>query len=181
MRNFLYVLACTGGVLLLCDPAAAQSASRVINLSATVDKFCRIANAASPAAIDQALTIDTDTMTVDTTPISVNIGRIRCNAAASFQLSSTKGALLSAGATAATDFAHFINYTASISTPVSASVNANVTSGTATVTNGTAVNSTGARTNDNVTVTITPTTTLPLVHDGGTDYTDTLTITIAPL
>lgn len=183
MKRLIGALALAAVAMPLAGEAVAQAATRTVTLNATVGKFCRIANVLAAANINQALTVDANTGLVDTTPIPVNIGRIRCNTAASIQLSSANGALLTTGApTADAGFANYINYTAAIATPVVATVAANLTTGVTTATAGTSVNTTGAHTNENVTLTITPTgPAIPLMYDGGTDYTDVVTITITPL
>ncbi len=175
--------AVVSAVMLSAITSAAQATDQVINLSATVPSFCTIAGSGAPAAINQTIPINPVTFNVDTTAIPVGIGTVICNKAANVQLTSTSGALLGpalGGANPAL-FQHYINYGASLATPIVASVNANSTTGSAVVIAGTQVTTANATSTAGVTVTINPTANaLPLIASGGTPYTDTLTVSISP-
>ena len=153
--------------------------SIAFTVTGTVNSACSIGStfSGSATAINQTLTT-TSTGNVVTTAIPVNIGTIACNKGGNIQLSSQNGALL--GPAAATAFQNYINYNASTTgfPTAQASVNANVTTGTATVTAGTSVTTNNAPFSITGGVTITPTANgSPLVAGS---YSDVLTLTVTP-
>ena len=168
--------------LMVLTAGTAQAADQVINLSATVNAFCRVGGTTTPAAVDQVIPLDANE-DVNTAAIAVNIGLVVCNKASNIQLSSTKGALLgpAMGGAATADFQNYINYSASITAPVAATVAANLTTGAATLTQGTQVSTTNATATPGLTVTINPTAnSKTLIASGPTPYTDTLTVSFTP-
>lgn len=158
---------------------AAQATDQDITLNATVPKFCTIGGSLTPTTLTETIPVNT-TGNVVTTPIIKSIGAITCNTASTVTLSSLKGGLFDPAVSSAPGgFQNYINYSASIAAPVSASVTAGETSVAAAPVSGTPVITSGATTSAAVSVTINPTAnTSPLV--AGTNYADTLKVTIAP-
>ncbi len=153
--------------------------SIAFTVTGTVNSACSIRSTYSGAvtAINQGLTT-TSTGNVNTSAIPVSIGTIACNKGGNIQLSSQKGALL--GPAAATNFQNYINYSA-ITTgfpTAQASVNANVMTGTATVTTGTLVTTNSSAFSVNGGVAITPTANTKPLRAGS--YSDVLTLTLTP-
>ena len=162
--------------LLGLTATAASATDQDITLNASVAKFCTIGGTLTPATLTQNIPT-TSTGNVVVTPISVAIGDVVCNTASTVTLSSAKGGLFDPAAAAATGFQNYINYSASVAAPVSASVNANGTAVAGIA--GTPVVTSGATSSAAVAVTITPTANAsPLVY--GTAYQDTLKVSIVP-
>ena len=176
------IMACAAAVMLAATTSSASAQGAVtqdINLSATVTSYCSISGTTSGAATAINQTIPTTTTgAVTTTAIPVSIGTVLCNKGADIKLSSLKGALL--GPSAAASFQNYINYSATTTgfPTAQALVNANVTTGTATVTTGATVSSNNTPFSVTGGVTITPTTNgSPLVAGS---YSDVLTLTVTP-
>jgi hypothetical protein len=90
---------------------AAFAAGQEINLTATVPGTCTIADSASPSAITQNLTIDSQGK-VSTSPIVISFP-VSCNRTATLALTSTNTGLK--GPAAMTNFENQINYVAQTS------------------------------------------------------------------
>ena len=180
MRKLIMTCAAAALLAITASGASAQGAvTQNFNLSATVTSYCSVAGTTSGAATVINQTIPTTaTGNVNTAAIPVSIGTILCNKGANIQLSSQKGALL--GPSAATSFQNYINYSATTTgfPTAQASVNANVTTGTATVTTGTSVATNNAPFSITGGVTITPTANGTPLMAGS--YSDVLTLTVTP-
>jgi hypothetical protein len=160
--------------VLLClqFSTSANAVDQNIVLTATVAKFCTIANSATPA--DDNVTVPVVSGVVTTTPI-VRSYAVVCNSAASVALNSINGAMTTS-TTSSGGFDTFINYSAR------ASGFASTTAGTTTNSGGPqllgSANTSGAS-SATLTVTITPVAgSNPLA--GGT-YGDTLKVSISPI
>jgi len=169
------MMTAASAAILAVGAGAAQATDQNINLNATVTGFCTIGGSLTPTTINQSIPTTT-TGDVVTTPINVALGAVVCNKASDVTLSSLKGGVFSA-TSAPSGFQNRINYTASVSAPTAASVNANATAVTPTA--GATASTGGATSDPAVNVTITPTLNVdPLV--AATDYSDTLTVSIVP-
>ncbi len=169
LRLFARV-ACAG--LFLQFSSAANAVDQNIVLTATVGKYCTIANSATPA--DDIVSVPVVSGVVSTAQIVRNYAVV-CNSAAAVTLNSTNGAMTTT-TTSLGGFDTFIDYSARASGFV------NTTTGTTTHGGGPqllgSANTSGAS-SATLTVTIQPIAgSNPLA---GGDYTDTLKVSITPI
>jgi hypothetical protein len=169
-------MAAAAAAMTLAGLGSAQATDQNINISATVNSFCRIAGSLTPADDTLDWTARITAGAITDTSVSNKTYAVVCNKASDITLLSVGGGMT--GPAAAAGFENVINYTASASGFVTVNVGSTATTaGTgANETLGTAARGTpGAA---NIVVAITPiANTDPLVE--GT-YTDTLRVTISP-
>ncbi|WP_083509710.1 hypothetical protein [Hyphomicrobium sulfonivorans] len=159
------------------QPVFAQTATQDITISATVNGYCSINNAATGGPSSATIPISTAGAVVlgPITPTNSPFANVACNTPSVLQLQSLNGGATN-GATA-TDFQSFINYTAeAVWHGVTAALDTTSSSGTGPVT-GTPQNVATAF-SGSMSVTINPiSNALPLVQGS---YSDTLRITLTP-
>jgi hypothetical protein len=154
--------------------AFAQAATQDVSLTATVPKYCNIATPPSAAGATRNININADG-SVDTLTAVPNVvaGGVVCNTASSVQVKSLSGGVTSL-TSAPVGFSNKIDYNASakLGTAPTATLD------TALSPTGTPV-STGGATSGSLTISVAPKpATAPLV--AGTDYSDTLRVTLTP-
>lgn len=159
------------GLFPLGVAGTANATDQTITLTATVTAFCTVGGSQSPTA--DSATVPAPGGIVDATPI-VKTYAVVCNSAADVSLTSINGRMTSA-ASAITGFDNFIDYTAGASGFVTITPASTVGGITGTKLLGTA--STSGANSANLTVTITPIPSQPLVAGA---YADTLNVSIVP-
>lgn len=168
-----------GFAVLAAMVGAANATDQPIDVTATVAAFCSIDGQASGVLANKTINLTPTAISggnVTATAVSVNVGTVICNKAATAQLISTKGALL--GPAASGSVQNYINYNATTTLlQTQATVAATVTTGTATLTSGAIQNQVNAFNTANVNVTVTPVAAGPLVSGS---YSDLLTLRIEP-
>lgn len=160
--------------------AQAQTATRDINISATVTGACTINNVATGSPVGTATIPVSVAGAVTTTPITPTgspFANVACNAASFLQLTSLSGGVVNAGAPGS-GFTNIIDYQASATwNSVTATVDTSTAPAAAGAESGTQ-QSVGTAHSGNLSVTITPiANTMPLITGA---YSDTLRITLTP-
>lgn len=178
MSKKLLAAALAASASVACATGAfAQAATQDIQITASVPKFCTIGGAATPAALTTTIPVSS-TGTVTTAVQNFTVNSVTCNTATDVVASSTGGGVKSA-ASAPSGFTNIIDYSAAASFGTATSTLNTATVATASgAETGTTGATTGAATG-NLTISITPAQpSSPLV--AGTDYADTLRVTLTP-
>lgn len=159
------------------NSAFAQAATQDVNITATVPKYCTVGGSATPTALNTTIPVSASGV-VTTTTQNFTVNSVVCNTAADVVATSVAGGVRSATA-AASGFTNIIDYTgvAAFGTATSTINTATVPAAAGAEAGNTAA--TGGATAGNLTISVTPVQpATPLM--AGTDYSDTLRITLTP-
>lgn len=174
MRTYLVFLCMAFGLLATAGSSNAQTATQDVNISASVDPYCTIANIINPADLNATITV-TDGV-VDTTPIPFPVASVACNSAADVIATSLSGGVTPGGA-APGGTTNIINYTGTAAFSTATSTINTATLATATGNEAGNTATTGGAATGTLTITITPAQpALPLAPSAL--YADTLQVTL---
>lgn len=161
----------------LIGTAVAQSAQQELGISASVPRYCAIAGTATPAAINTTIPISAFGK-VDTKQQTFTVANVVCNSSIELVAQSVNGGVKSASK-AGTGFTNFFNYRGSAQFGKATSTINSAKQKTATGPETGNVAATSKATRGSLIIRIRPAQpALPLVS--GTDYNDTLRITLTP-
>lgn len=178
MSKKLLAAAAAAAVSAACATGAfAQAATQDVQITASVPKFCTVGGSATPSALTTTIPV-TSTGNVTTTQQNFTVNSVTCNTATNVVATSQSGGVKSS-ATAPSGFTNIIDYSASATFgSATSTVNTATNPAAAGAEAGTTGATSGAATG-NLQISITPAQpSSPLV--AGTDYSDTLRVTLTP-